>query len=119
MTITVLLCDTADGLAQLQYALLRSGADLQLEVIADALRAVELAARTKPDVIVTELTMEGLGGAELMKRLRASAPGSRTICYSDVADPRMVAEVLAAGAAGYVLRREGPDEVLRAIVSAA
>jgi signal transduction histidine kinase len=119
MTVTVLLCDTADGLAQLQYALIRSGADLQLEVTADALRAVELAARTKPDVIVTELTMEGLGGAELMKRLRASAPGSRTICYSDVADPRMVAEVLAAGAAGYVLREEGPDEVLRAVVAAA
>jgi signal transduction histidine kinase len=119
MSVTVLLCDTADGLAQLQYALIRSGADLQLEVTTDALRAVELAARTKPDVIVTELTLEGLGGGELMKRLRASAPGSRTLCYSDVVEPRMVAEVLAAGAAGYVLREEGPDEVLRAIASAA
>ena len=119
MTVTVLLCDTPDGLAQLQYALIRSGADLQLEVTTDALRAIELAARTKPDVVVTELTLEGLGGAEMVKRLRASAPGSRTICYSDVEEPRMVAEVLAAGAAGYVLRAEGPDEVLRAIASAA
>jgi len=117
--VTVLLCDTPDGLSLLQYALIRSGADLQLEVTTDALRAVELAARTKPDVIVTELTLEGLGGAELIKRLRASAPGSRTICYSDVAEPRLVAEVLAAGAAGYVLRQEGPDEVLRAIAAAA
>ncbi|MEO8292391.1 MAG: hybrid sensor histidine kinase/response regulator [Actinomycetota bacterium] len=119
MTVTVLLCDTADGLAQLQYALIRSGADLQLEVTTDALRAVELAARTRPDVIVTELTLEGLGGAELIKRLRASAPGSRTICHSDVVDPRVMAEVLAAGAAGYVLREEGADEVLRAIGAAA
>jgi signal transduction histidine kinase len=119
MIVTVLLCDTADGLAQLQYALIRSGADLQLEVTTDALRAVELAARTRPDVIVTELTLEGLGGAELIKRLRASAPGSRTICHSDVVDPRLVAEVLAAGAAGYVLREEGADEVLRAIGAAA
>jgi signal transduction histidine kinase len=119
MTVTVLLCDTADGLAQLQYSLLRSGADLQLEVTTDALRAVELAARTRPDVIVTELTLEGLGGAELIKRLCASAPGSRTICHSDVVDPRLVAEVLAAGAAGYVLREEGSDEVLRAIGAAA
>ena len=116
---TVLLCDTPDGLSLLQYALIRSGADLQLEVTTDALRAVELAARTKPDVIVTELTLEGLGGAELIKRLCASAPGSRTICYSDVAEPRLVAEVLAAGAAGYVLRQEGPEEVLRAIAAAA
>jgi signal transduction histidine kinase len=119
MTVTVLLCDTADGLAQLQYALMRSGADLQLEVTTDALRAVELAARTKPEVVVTELTLEGLGGAEMIKRLRASSPGSRTICFSDVADPRLVAEVLAAGAAGYVLRGEGPEEVLRAIEAAA
>jgi signal transduction histidine kinase len=119
MSVTVLLCDTPDGLAHLQYALIRSGADLQLEVTTDALRAVELAARTKPDVVVTELTLEALGGAELLKRLGASAPGSRTICYSDVVDPRTVAEVLAAGAAGYVLRSEGPDEVLRAIAAAA
>jgi signal transduction histidine kinase len=119
MTVTVLLCDTADGLAQLQYALIRSGADLQLEVTTDPLRAVELAARTRPDVIVTELTLEGLGGAELIKRFRASAPGSRSICHSDVVDPRLVAEVLAAGAAGYVLREEGADEVLRAIGAAA
>lgn len=119
MTVTVLLCDTPDGLAQLQYALIRSGADLQLEVTTDALRAIELAARTKPEVVVTELTLEGLGGAEMVKRLRASSPGSRTICYSDVEEPRMVAEVLAAGAAGYVLRSEGPDEVLRAITAAA
>jgi signal transduction histidine kinase len=119
MTVTVLLCDTPDGLAQLQYALIRSGADLQLEVTTDALRAVELAARTKPEVVVTELTLEGLGGAEMVKRLRASSPGSRTICYSDVEEPRMVAEVLAAGAAGYVLRAEGADEVLRAIAAAA
>jgi signal transduction histidine kinase len=119
VSVTVLLCDTADGLSLLQYALIRSGADLQLEVTTDALRAVELAARTKPDVIVTELTLEGLGGAEMIKRLRASAPASRTICYSDVKEPRLVAEVLAAGAAGYVLREEGPDEVLRAIAAAA
>jgi signal transduction histidine kinase len=119
MTLTVLLCDTPDGLAQLQYALIRSGADLQLEVTTDALHAVELAARTKPDVVVTELTLEGLGGAELVKRLRASAPGSRTICYSDVIEPRTVAEVLAAGAAGYILRSEGADEVLRGIAATA
>jgi signal transduction histidine kinase len=119
MTVTVLLCDTADGLAQLQYALIRSGADLQLEVTADALHAVELAARTRPDVIVTEITLEGLGGAELIKRLRSSAPASRTICFSDVVEPRIVAEVLAAGAAGYILRSEGAHEVLRAIAAAA
>jgi signal transduction histidine kinase len=119
MTVTVLLCDTPEGLAQLQYALIRSGADLQLEVTADALRSVELAARTRPDVIVTEITLEGLGGAELVKRLRSAAPASRTICFSDVVEPRIVAEVLAAGAAGYILRSEGTDEVVRAISAVA
>jgi hypothetical protein len=35
MSTAILLCDTADGLAQLQYALLRSGADLQIEAVTD------------------------------------------------------------------------------------
>jgi signal transduction histidine kinase len=115
----VLLCDTTDGVARLQYELLRSDDGLNVEVTTDAFRAIEAAARARPDVIVTELTMEGLAGAELVKRFRASSPTSRVIAWTRAENPRGIAEVLAAGAAGYLLKDDGPQEVLGAIRAAA
>jgi signal transduction histidine kinase len=115
----VLLCDTTDGIARLQYELLRSEDGLNVEVTTDAFRAVEAAARARPDVIVADLTMEGLGGAELVKRFRASSPTSRVVAWTSAKNPRVIAEVLAAGAAGYLLKNDGPQEVLGAIRAAA
>jgi len=119
MMTNVLLCDTTDGVARLQYELLRSDDGLTVEVTTDAFRAVEAAARSRPDVIVAELTMEGLGGAELVKRFRASSPTSRVVAWTAAQDPRQIAEVLAAGAAGYLLKNDGTHEVLGAIRAAA
>ncbi len=119
MTIKIVLCDTPDGLAAVQYFLMRTAPDIQVEVTTEALRSVELAARTQPDVVVTEITLEGLGGDELVKRLRASAPASRIVCWTSSTDPRDMAKVLAAGASGYVIREEGTEELLRAIRAAA
>jgi signal transduction histidine kinase len=119
MMTNVLLCDTSEGVARLQYELLRSNDGLTVEVTTDAFRAVEAAARSRPDVIVAELTMEGLGGAELVKRLRASSPTSRVVAWTAAQDPRGIAEVLAAGAAGYLLKNDGTQEVLGAIRAAA
>jgi signal transduction histidine kinase len=119
MMTSVLLCDTTDGVARLQYELLRSDDGLTVEVTTDAFRAVEAAARSRPEVIVAELTMEGLGGAELVKRFRASSPTSRVVAWTAAQDPRGIAEVLAAGAAGYLLKNDGTHEVLGAIRAAA
>jgi signal transduction histidine kinase len=115
MPTRVVLCDTGEGLAQLQYALLRSGADLQIEAVTDGFRAVEVAARTQPAVVVTEIGLEGLAGPELVRRLLAVVPETRVLCWSSVASPVVAAEALAAGASGYLLKDDGADAVLRAI----
>jgi len=41
MPTKVLLCDTADSLGQIQYALMRSGVELELEAVTDTFRAVK------------------------------------------------------------------------------
>lgn len=115
MPSTVLLCDTADEVARLQYHLLREAPDLLVEVTTDAFRAVESAARTRPDIIVCDLGLEGLGGTELVRRLRASTPNTRVVARAAVPDPRCVADTLAAGAAGFLLIDEGPEAVLAAL----
>jgi signal transduction histidine kinase len=115
MSTRVLLCDTADGLAQLQYALLKSGADLEMEAVTDGFRAVEVAARTQPAVVVLETGLEGLSGSELVRRLLATVPEAQVLCWTAVPSPVAAAEALGAGASGYLLKEDGPEAVLQAI----
>jgi signal transduction histidine kinase len=116
MTTKVLLCDTAEGLAQLQYALLKSGEDLQTDVVTDGVRAVESAARTQPEVVVAEIGLDGLAGAELVRRLIATVPEARVICWTTLPSPFTAAEMLGVGASGYLLKEDGPEAVARAIL---
>ncbi|HEX9718012.1 MAG TPA: ATP-binding protein [Actinomycetota bacterium] len=117
MSTKLLLCDTADGLALLQYALLKSGADVQTEAVTDGFRAVEVAARTQPDVVVLEAGLAGLSGAELVRRLVATVPETRVICWTAVSSPFTAAEMVGAGVSGYLLKQDGPQVVVRAIRS--
>jgi signal transduction histidine kinase len=119
MPLNVLLCDTADELARLQYHFLRAGADLAVEVTTDAFRAVEMAARTRPDVVVCDPDTHGVDGVELVKRIRASSPDSKVLVWTVGRDPGRVAQVLTAGAAGYLTKADSPDELLGAIRTAA
>jgi signal transduction histidine kinase len=95
--------------------LLRSGADLEIEAVTDGFRAVEVAARTQPAVVVLEIGLEGLAGSELVRRLFAVVPETRVLCWTAVPSPVTAAEVLGAGASGYLLKEDGADAVLRAI----
>jgi signal transduction histidine kinase len=115
MPTKVVLCDAPDGLARLQYALISSGAALDIEVVTDGLRAVEVSARVRPDLVVIEPRLEGLAGAELIGRLLAAVPDAAVICFSDDASPARVAEILGAGAVAYVSKEDGPEAVLRAM----
>jgi signal transduction histidine kinase len=117
MAIKVLICDSADWLAQLQYALMRSGADLQIEAVTDSFRAVEAAARAQPDVIVTEITLDGLGGVDLIRLLLVTVPETHVVCWTVLPSPVTAGEMLGAGASGYVLKEDGPEAVLRTIRS--
>ncbi|MGZ8605486.1 MAG: hybrid sensor histidine kinase/response regulator [Actinomycetota bacterium] len=115
MPTRVLLCDTADGLAQLQYALLKSGAGLEMEVVTDGFRAVEVAARTQPSIVVVEIGLEGLSGTDLIRRLLAIVPETSVLCWTNASSPITAAQMLHAGASAYLLKEDGPDAVLRAI----
>ena len=114
MPTKVVVCDTPDGLAQLQYVLIKSGAALEIETVTDGLRAVEVSARTRPNLVVAGIEAESLSGAELVRRLLAVSPQTKVICWAE-ASPLVAAEMLQAGAAAYVSKEDGPEEVFRAM----
>ena len=114
MPTKVVVCDTPDGLAQLQYVLIMSGAAMEIETVTDGLRAVEVSARIRPEFVVAGNEAEGLSGAELIRRLKAVSPETKMICWAD-ASPLVAAEMLQAGAAAFVSKDEGAEGVLRAM----
>jgi DNA-binding NarL/FixJ family response regulator len=83
---------------------------------ADALDGIGLAIRTRPDVILLDIGMQGISGIQAAHRLRKRVPAARVLILSQYDDKEYVLEALGnAGAAGYLLKSEGGSEVLSAI----
>jgi DNA-binding NarL/FixJ family response regulator len=83
---------------------------------AEAVRAVE---RLRPDVVLMDIRMPGEGGIEATRQITERFPATRVVMLTSFADDELVVRAIRAGAAGYVLKQVGNDELLRAIAAAA
>ncbi len=93
-----------------------------LEVIGEAgggEQAVSMAGDHHPDVVLMDLSMPGMDGIEATRRILEAHPEVRVVVLTSFADQDRVADALAAGAVGYLLKDCDPREVLAAIRSAA
>lgn len=68
-----------------------------------------------PDVVVLDVAMPGLNGAQTAERLRTACPGVKVLALSAHSDYAHVSALLAAGASGYVLKRAASAELANAI----
>jgi DNA-binding NarL/FixJ family response regulator len=82
---------------------------------ADGESACEQVLKLGPDVVVMDVSLPRLNGAKATERLRAARPTIRVLAMTFHGDRAYVRQLLDAGAAGYLLKRGNPDEVLRAI----
>ena len=99
---------------------LRAYLDLQpdLQVVgeaADGPDAIQEALRLRPDLILLDMAMPRLGGLEVTRRLKQDLPQCKIVILSQYDDADTVLPILQAGADGYVVKRAGGVEVLRAI----
>ena len=83
--------------------------------VADGLTACEQIERLKPDVVVLDVSMPGLTGSQATERLRWECPQVRVLALTVHEDKGYIRQVLAAGAAGYVLKRAAAEELIHAI----
>jgi DNA-binding NarL/FixJ family response regulator len=79
--------------------------------------AVELARKLLPDVVVIDISMPDLNGVEATRQLLADNPKVKVLVLSMHSDKRFVAQMLRAGALGYVLKECAFEELIRAIAS--
>ncbi|MGC4113765.1 MAG: response regulator [Myxococcales bacterium] len=81
----------------------------------DGLQAVELATRLAPEVVVMDLGLPGLSGADATRRLLKVCPQIQVVVLSMHDDAPTVDSALHAGARGYVLKGAGIEHLLDAI----
>ena len=76
--------------------------------------------RHHPDVVIVDLAMQGsgLGGLDVIRRMRSHDPRTRILVFSMHSDPIIAARALEAGVTGYVRKDTSPDELFSSSASA-
>ncbi len=92
--------------------------DADIKVIAEAdsgENAVKMYMEHKPDVVVMDITMPGIGGLEATDRIIAKDSSARILVLSAHEDSVHPKRVLNAGAMGYLTKRSAAEELIKAI----
>ena len=116
MTIRVLVADD-QALVRSGFRMLLGG-EADMEIVAEAangLEAVDKAARFEPTVVLMDIRMPELDGLEATRRILAADPTARVLVLTTFDLDEYVYEALRAGASGFVLKDEPPEQLLAAI----
>ena len=116
MSIRVLVADD-QSMVRAGFRLLLSGED-EIEVVAEAengLEAVDKAARFQPSVVLMDIRMPELDGLEATRRILAADPGARILILTTFDLDEYIYEALLAGASGFVLKDDPPEQLIAAI----
>lgn len=110
------------------HTLFRSGIKLVLqrhegfEVVGEAgdgLEGVKRAVQLKPDVVLLDLHMPGIGGLEALRLLKEDIPETQVVMLTVSEDAEDLLETLRAGARGYLLKNIDTEFLLESIRRAA
>ena len=116
MLIRILIADDHRLLAETFKILIEQQPDMQVVGLAldgrDAVRQVEA---LRPDIVVMDLAMPELNGAEATRALATRQPGCRVVVVSAYTDAERVRRALKAGAQGYLSKSGGADDLIAAI----
>jgi len=112
--IRVLLADDHTLVAEGLRSLLKDSFDL-VGVAHDGRALLEMAAKLRPDVIVTDISMPLLNGLDAVRQIRAERPETRIIILTMHRDTHLAASAFRAGVSGYLLKVSPGEELVNAI----
>jgi DNA-binding NarL/FixJ family response regulator len=93
-----------------------------IEVVAgadDGVKAVELAAEHRPDVVLMDISMPNLNGIQATRQIVEANEDVQVVILTSFADRPQIVAALDAGAVGYLLKDAEPEEVIRGVRAAA
>ena len=112
----------ADDHTLLREGLRRSLEDAGMVVVAegsDGEQAVALAAEHRPNVVLMDVSMPGMGGVEATKAIRARQPDVDVVILTMHADHSVIEAAVRAGAAGYLVKDCTADDIVATIEAVA
>jgi DNA-binding NarL/FixJ family response regulator len=119
MSIRILLVDDHVMMCEGLHALLSGKQDIEVVgQTSNAREALDLARTLKPDVVIIDVEMPSLNGAEATRLILAENPRIKVIALSTHTDKRFVQRMLAAGACSYVGKIDAHGELLQAVRAA-
>jgi DNA-binding NarL/FixJ family response regulator len=116
MTIRVLVADD-QSMVRAGFRMLLSGEE-DIEVVAEAsngVEAVDKAARFQPTVVLMDIRMPELDGLQATRRILAADDAARILILTTFDLDEYVYEALRAGASGFVLKDDPPEQLLAAV----
>jgi DNA-binding NarL/FixJ family response regulator len=116
MSITILLVD--------DHPLFRKGLRLLLEeqedfsIVGEAgngREAIDLVRTLSPDVVIMDISMPDFNGIDATRKILSEVPSAKVVALSMHAGKRFVEDMLQAGAAGYILKKSAPEDLVDGI----
>jgi DNA-binding NarL/FixJ family response regulator len=95
--------------------LLTSMVDAQISEAANGRDALLRLRQDRPDLVLLDLNLPGIGGLELLRRMLVEDKATRILVLSMHAEPLYVARAMELGARGYLSKNASADELLTAI----
>jgi DNA-binding NarL/FixJ family response regulator len=95
--------------------LLSSMDGVELSEAATGQEALALFRSERPELVLLDLNLAGIGGLELLRRLLAEDESAKVVVFSMHAEPMYAARALRIGARGYVSKSAGADELVTAV----
>ena len=114
---TVLIADDHAIVTEGLVSLLKDRFDV-VGAVGDGGRLLDEAARLRPDVIVTDISMPGASGLEVLRRLKATRADVKVIVLTMHAEAELATEAMRAGASGFVVKQSAGGELVLAIEEA-
>lgn len=114
--IKLLLVDDQILLLDLMEQMLKDSEEMEVVARAEeGSEAVRLAGEYRPDVILMDLIMPGMGGIEATKLIKAANPGIKILILTTSTETEDISEALSAGADGYILKSMNRKDLLLSI----
>ena len=111
---TVLLADDHVLMTDMLCSMLREHFQI-VGVAKDGTLMVEMARHHRPDVIVSDVSMPHMNGVDALRILQKELPSTRILFLSMHDDILLIEKLFRAGAAGFIRKANGKEEVLKAI----
>ncbi len=116
MAITILLVDDHPLFRKGLRVLLEEQADFRIVGGAeDGQAAIDKVQKLSPDVVLMDITMPDLDGIDATRQILSEVPSVKVIALSMHAGKHFVEDMLRAGAAGYILKKSGLEDLVNGI----